>query len=147
MEKLGYGTQLTVHATQAARDKLLDSDQMVGLLQKLADEVDRSPDRRTVVRVDADDGVSGVVLGSESQFYVHMFPESGTVLLRIFTRKDVSLSPLVTLFRQHFETGRFDGHISGVGKIAGTDEKELATVLAGDRTYVRARVEAMAGGS
>lgn len=146
MEKLGYGTQLTVHATQAPRDRLLESEQMVGLLQKLADEVDRSPDKRTVVWIDSEDGTSGVILGSESQFYIHMFPDSGTVLLRVFTRKDVPLSPLVTLFRQHFETGRFDGHISGVGKIAGTDEQELAVVLAGDRTYVRAHVEAMAGG-
>lgn len=94
MEKLGYGTQLTVHATQAPRDRLLESEQMVGLLQKLADEVDRSPDKRTVVRIDSEDGTSGVILGSESQFYIHMFPDSGTVLLRVFTRKDVPLSPL-----------------------------------------------------
>lgn len=147
MEYLGYGTQLTVDIYQAAGHRLLDTKVMLELLDDLASEIETGDEGRLSAEYSDTDGSSAALLCSESQFYLHFFPDSLMAHFRVFTRRDVGLSPLMARFRSHLESSRFDGQISTVSKIARHDEQHVKRVLAGDRSYARARFEALKIGS
>ena len=147
MERLGYGTHLTVDAFQAQRESLADETAVRQLLVELASVMESNCGEdflEQVVRVD--DGYSVARLCSESQLFIHLFPQSETLSCRVFTRRNASLGPVVDKLREHFQTGRFQSHLSSVSKVADHSEDAVRRMLQGDRRYSQARFDAVING-
>lgn len=147
MERLGYGTHLTVDAYQAQQVGIATQQSMQKLLALLARTIENSCDEEFLEAVVVTDGgLSAARLCSESQLFIHLFPEAEALSFRVFTRRNATLSPLVEMLRKHFRTGRFESHISSVSKLAAHDKSEVEAMLQGDRRYALARFETMNSG-
>ncbi|HLR47183.1 MAG TPA: S-adenosylmethionine decarboxylase [Deinococcales bacterium] len=145
METLGYGTHLTVDVFQADLSEFVAPEQVLELLRELAASIESGANEVLEVPVVAADGSSVAVLGSESQLFMHVFPGKSTASLRIFTRLDSTLAAVIETIREKFRTGRTESHVSMVSKVVPRERQLVETVLRGDRGYVLARLEAIAG--
>lgn len=143
VEYLGYGTHLTVDVYQAAGHRLEDPEVMLELLGELAQEIETGQEARVSAQFEEQDGSSAALVCSESQFYLHFFPEARVAHFRVFTRRDVGLSALMARFRHHLHSGRFESQLSTVSKLADHNEEHARQILAGDRSYARARFKAL----
>lgn len=141
MESLGYGTHVTVDAFEAAETRLLEEGQSTALLQSLVRELENDDSEQLSVVLNTSDGSSVGLLQGESQLFMHVFPAERRVNLRLFTRRDVPVSPMLLSLRQRFATSRFESHISGVSKLAGFSDESVRQVLMGDRSYARSRFQ------
>lgn len=146
VEHLGYGTHLTVDVYQAAGHRLEDPEVMLELLGELAREIETGQDGQVTAQFQDIDGSSAALVCPESQFYLHFFPEARLAHFRVFTRRDVGLSALMARFRHHLHTGRFESQLSTVSKLADHNEEHARQILAGDRSYTRARFEVLHSG-
>lgn len=147
MERLGYGTHLTVEAFQAQQDLLKDESAVRRLLIDLAAVMETNCVEEFLEElVHAEDGFSVARLCSESQLFIHLFPDLGILSCRVFTRRKANLTPIVETLREHFRTGRFESHVSSVSKLAESESGALKAMLQGDRRYARARFDAVSNG-
>src|SRR5690554_2984760 len=106
MERLGYGTHLTVDAYQAQQVGTANEQSTQELLAHLARTIESSCDEEFLEAiVMTDGGLSAARLCSESQLFIHLFPAAEALSFRVFTRRNATLSPLVEMLREHFKTG------------------------------------------
>lgn len=146
METLGYGTHLTVDVSQADLSEFASPVEALSLLRQLALAIEGCTDGLLEVPLSAADGSSAAILCSESQLFMHVFPDRSTASLRIFTRLDSALAAVVETIRKTLRTGRTDSHISMVSRLVPNDAEVVGKVLAGDRGYTLARLEAISSG-
>ncbi len=147
MESLGYGTHVTVDAFEAAEPKLLVEGQPISLLQLLMQELEGGSSEQLAVEFPTADGSSAGLLQGETQLFLHVFPAERRVSMRLFTRRDVPVSPLLLLLRQQFATSRFESHMSSVSKLVDANESAVKELLAGDRAFALSRFQYLSRGS
>jgi len=147
MESLGYGTHVTLDAFEAATVQSQADGQVTDLLRSLVNHLESEDTGQLTVDLAAADGVSAALLQGESQLFIHLFPADRRVSLRLFTRRDVPVSPLLLAFRQRWNTSRFESHISSISKVVEFNEAAMRTMLEGDRSYARARFAYLHRGS
>lgn len=140
MENLGYGSRFTVDGFLASERLLADGGVLKRLVTRLAGNLEPCSDRGHEATLDEADGVSVAAICAESQIVLHAFPAARALNLHLFTRRDVPLTALLGLLGEELEAGRYESHLSSVGRIAPADDGELARMLAGDRGYARARL-------
>lgn len=148
MERLGYGTHLTVAAIHTQQTDALDENALLSLLAHLAASIELGCDVEFLeVAIASETGPSAARLCSESQFFIHLFPTEDSFSFRVFTRRNAGLSRVVEVLRERFGTGRFESHISSVSKLVEHDAEAVKAMLLGDRSYARARFIAVGSGS
>jgi hypothetical protein len=139
MENLGYGTHFTVDGFQAGSDELGSEGAALAFVRSVAGDLERDNVSPFQIVVTEDDGESAALVSNESQLLLHVFPQLRSLSLQVFTRREVSLSSLMTLLKQEFSAGRFESHLGNVARTAPTSERELQRLVQGDRAYARAR--------
>src|SRR5690625_7619698 len=112
MESLGYGTHVTLDAFEAATVQSQADGQVTDLLRSLVNHLESEDTGQLTVDLAAADGVSAALLQGESQLFIHLFPADRRVSLRLLTRRDVPVSPLLIEFRQRMITIWYAIHLS-----------------------------------
>lgn len=132
---------MTVDAFEASDSGLLEGGQIAALLRLLVQELETADSDQLEMALSAEDGSSAGLLQGETELFMHVFPSERRVNLRLFTRRDVPVSPLMLLLRKQFATSRFESHITGVSKVVDHSEAAMQQLLAGDRSYARSRFQ------
>jgi S-adenosylmethionine/arginine decarboxylase-like enzyme len=146
MENLGYGTHFTVDGFQADDAALTAEGAALNFLKDVAAYLEPGEGNSFQAVAQGSNGESAALIVSESQLLLHAFPDLRSVSLQVFTRRDVSLTQLMTLLEQAFDAGRFESHLGNVARTAPTDKDELERMVQGDRAYARARLTGLRSG-
>ncbi len=145
MELFGFGSHLMIDGHHAEKSKLEDKEFIHGLLEKLPLEMDMHKIMPVhVMDVTGshpeDSGITGVVIVAESHIAIHTFPEKRFVSLDVFSCKDFDTQKAVSSLVEAFQIGRFETHLINRGKEFPHDLPSIERILAGDRSYLEARI-------
>ena len=129
----------------AEKSKLEDMDFIRGLLERLPIEMDMHKVMPVHVMdvsgtYPEDAGITGVVIVAESHIAIHTFPEKRFVSLDVFSCKDFDTQKAVSSLVEAFQIGRFETHLINRGKEFPHDLASIERILAGDRSYLEARI-------
>lgn len=140
LDPLGYGTLLVVDARRAGAGRLADRDTLEGLLSTLAQELE--PGREvTPLSVHEEDGVSVAVLLDEGQLTLHAFPAQGAFAFRAFSRHALSDGAFLDRVLTELRAGQFESAVKRRAVPMPADVDAATTFLAGERGYLRARLD------
>lgn len=141
MDALDYGRRFTVDAFRPNASLEVEEGLMREALEELYGFVESPRAGRQVVYYDDVDGMSSAVCGDEAHAAVHLFPELGTVSLQVFSRRDVLLSDVTAFLTRRFGVGRFESHLGNATKALPKDPDRLRSLLSGDRSFARVRLD------
>jgi S-adenosylmethionine decarboxylase len=145
LELFGFGSHLMIDGHHAEKSKLEDKDFIHSVLEKLPLEMDMHKVMPVHV-MDVvgshpeDSGITGVVIVAESHIAIHTFPEKRFVSLDVFSCKDFDTQKAVSSLVEAFQIGRFETHLINRGKEFPHDLPSIERILAGDRSYLEARI-------
>ena len=145
LELFGFGSHLMIDGHHAEKSKLEDKNFIHSLLERLPLEMDMHKIMPVhVIDVTGsqpeDSGITGVVIVAESHIAIHTFPEKRFVSLDVFSCKDFDTQKAVSSLVEAFQIGRFETHLINRGKEFPHDLASIERILAGDRSYLEARI-------
>ncbi len=129
----------------AQKTKLEDMDFIRGVLEKLPLEMDMHKIMPVHIMNVAgthpeDAGITGVVIVAESHIAIHTFPEKRFVSMDVFSCKEFDTQKAISSLVEAFQIGRFETHLINRGKEFPHDLASIERILAGDRSYLEARI-------
>lgn len=141
MDALDYGRRFTVDAFRLDSSLQVDEGLMRDALDELYAFVESPRSGRQIVYYDDLDGMSSAVCGDEAHAAIHLFHQLGTVSLQVFSRRDVLLSDVTDFLARRFGVGRFESHLGNATKALPKDPDRLRSLLSGDRSFARVRLD------
>lgn len=142
METLGFGSHLMIDGFLAKAERLADRQHLTDSLVALAQQLE--PDAPLLVTVPTDDGLSGLAVLAESHVAIHAFVPTRTVVVDIFSRREISSLHLIAEVKEAFAVGRAESHLSPRAKLFSHRPAEAARQLVGERSYAAARLAVLA---
>lgn len=139
VDSLGYGAHLIVDGFGAAAplgDEGWNKEAAAQLLALFG-----SPDQGTWVSYWFEDGVSVGVALPGSHLTLHTFAARRTVSLSVFSPQLLATEGVTRMFRQRFEVGRLESHLSSRGVALPQDEGLAVRYLLGERNYTDVRLD------
>jgi S-adenosylmethionine decarboxylase len=145
LELFGFGSHLMIDGHHADKSKLEDKDFIHSVLEQLPVQLDMNKVMPVhVVDVSGshpeDAGITGVVIVAESHIAIHTFPEKRFVSLDVFSCKEFDTQKAISSLVEAFQIGRFETHLINRGKEYPHDLPSIERILAGDRSYLEARI-------
>jgi S-adenosylmethionine decarboxylase len=145
LELFGFGSHLMIDGHHAEKSKLEDIDFIRGLLEQLPLDMDMHKIMpvhvKTVVGSHPEDaGITGVVIVAESHIAIQTFPEKRFVSVDVFSCKEFDTQKAISSLVEAFQIGRFETHLINRGKEFPHDMPSIERILAGDRSYLEARI-------
>lgn len=142
-DTLGYGTQLILDGFQADAESLVDADLLSQVLRDLGALLDDGPAAGSVLVDLEGDVLPGFSVGAvqhEAQVAIHTFSANRKLSLAAFSRHDMAVDAVTSVFRHRFGVGRYESRVHARARLLPHDEPSLRRAIYGDRTYTRLRL-------